>query len=65
MSLRRYRYKTDPDTGRVDKNPFHDQYSHGADAFRYFAVTPHIMTEAYLGSDEGTIESDWNPHEEE
>lgn len=61
-SLRRYRYKTDPDTGRVEKKPHHDQYSHGADGFRYFAVTPHIMTEAYLGTGEGKMDSEFDPY---
>lgn len=62
QSLRRYRYKTDPDTGRVDRNPYHDQYSHAADALRGFAVTPHIMTEAYLGTGEGKMESEFDPY---
>lgn len=36
--LRHYRYEVDPDTGMFSKNPLHDQYSHGADAFRYIAL---------------------------
>ncbi|GGE36286.1 hypothetical protein GCM10007276_12220 [Agaricicola taiwanensis] len=36
--LRRYRYDVDPDTQQYSKNPLHDEASHGADAFRYFAV---------------------------
>ncbi len=36
--LRRYHYKVDPITGRWSKEPVHDQWSHGADAFRAFAV---------------------------
>lgn len=36
--LRHYRYEVDPDTGQFGKNPLHDQYSHGADAFRYIAL---------------------------
>lgn len=35
--LRRYHYKKDPDTGRVSKEPVHDMWSHGADAFLQFA----------------------------
>lgn len=31
--LRRYRYERDEQTGKVSKNPVHDQWSHGADAF--------------------------------
>lgn len=37
--LRRYRYDVDPDTGQYSKNPLHDEASHGADAFRYLAVS--------------------------
>lgn len=36
--LRHYRYEVDPDTGNFSRNPLHDQYSHGADAFRYIAL---------------------------
>lgn len=36
--LRRYSYDVDPETGRFSKQPLHDEYSDGADAFRYFAV---------------------------
>lgn len=35
--LRRYRYEVDPDTGQFSKNPLHDAYSHGGDAFRYYS----------------------------
>lgn len=35
--LRRYRYATDEATGRVSKNPMHDMWSHGADAFMQLA----------------------------
>ncbi len=38
QALRNYRYDVDPNTGQFSKNPLHDDYSHGADAFRYFAV---------------------------
>lgn len=31
--LRRYRYERDEETGKIGKNPAHDIYSHGADAF--------------------------------
>jgi len=37
-NLRRYRYDVNPDTGLYSKTPLHDEASHGADAFRYFAV---------------------------
>lgn len=36
--LRRYRYELDEETGKIGRNPVHDIYSHGADAFRYLAV---------------------------
>ena len=37
--LRRYRYDVDPDTGLFSNKPLHDEFSHGADAFRYLAVS--------------------------
>ncbi len=36
--LRHYRYEVDPDTKQFSKTPLHDQYSHGADAFRYIGL---------------------------
>ena len=36
--LRHYRYEVDAETGQFGKTPLHDQYSHGADAFRYIAL---------------------------
>lgn len=36
--LRHYRYEVDPETGQFSRNPLHDQYSHGADAFRYIGL---------------------------
>ncbi|MEN9671002.1 MAG: hypothetical protein RL018_1279 [Pseudomonadota bacterium] len=36
--LRHYRYDVDPDTKQFSKTPVHDQYSHGADAFRYIGL---------------------------
>lgn len=36
--LRHYRYEVDPDTGKFSGRPLHDDYSNGADAFRYFAI---------------------------
>lgn len=36
--LRNYRYEVDKDTQQYSKVPLHDWSSHGADAFRYFAV---------------------------
>lgn len=37
-ALRHYQFKVDPDTGQRSKEPLHNWASHGADAFRYFAV---------------------------
>ena len=36
--LRHYRYEVDPDTGQFSKTPLHDQYSHGADSWRYIGL---------------------------
>ena len=36
--LRHYRYDVDPETKQFSKNPVHDIYSHGADAFRYIGL---------------------------
>jgi phage terminase large subunit len=45
-ALRHYKYDKDPDTGKVSINPVHDWSSHGADAFRYLAVSiKHKKTE--------------------
>jgi phage terminase large subunit len=41
--LKRYRYKERPDGSLAE--PVHDQYSHGADAFRYLAVNQEALTE--------------------
>ena len=36
--LRNYRYEVDPETNAFSRTPLHDQYSHGADAFRYLGM---------------------------
>jgi phage terminase large subunit len=36
--LRHYRYEVDSETKQFSKNPLHDQYSHGADAFRMLGL---------------------------
>lgn len=45
--LRRYRFAKDPETGKVGKEPMHDIYSHGADAFMQMAqyARPHEKAE--------------------
>lgn len=47
-ALRRYRYEID-ESGQWSKRPLHDEYSHAADAFRYFATS---MTETTSKSKE-------------
>lgn len=37
--LRHYRYESDPDTGTLARKPLHDWASHGADSFRYMALS--------------------------
>ena len=37
-ALRHYRYEVDPDTGQFSRQPLHDHYSHGADAFRMIGL---------------------------
>jgi phage terminase large subunit len=66
QSLKRYRYDVDTDTGKVSKNPLHDIYSDGADAFQTFATAPHIMWEAYTGEIKGiSHKADYNPYAED
>ena len=36
--LRHYKYDVDPDTKQFSKHPLHDEYSHGADAFRMLGL---------------------------
>ena len=36
--LRHYRYDVDPETKQFSRTPVHDNYSHGADAFRYIGL---------------------------
>lgn len=36
--LRHYRYEVDPETKQFSRMPLHDQFSHGADAFRYIGL---------------------------
>ena len=36
--LRHYRYEVDPETQQFSRKPLHDNYSHGADAFRYIGL---------------------------
>jgi phage terminase large subunit len=36
--LRHYRYDVDPDTKQFSQKPLHDNFSHGADSFRYIGL---------------------------
>ena len=36
--LRHYRYDVNPDTGTFSQKPLHNNYSHGADAFKYLSL---------------------------
>ena len=36
--LRHYRYDVNPETGNFSQKPLHDNFSHGADAFRYIGL---------------------------
>lgn len=38
QSLRHYRFDVNMDTGKYSDKPLHDEWSHGADAFRYLAI---------------------------
>lgn len=68
QSLRRYRYDTDPDTGRVSRLPLHDANSHAADAWRYFATAPDVMWHSHIemqGYDRGNgMEYEYDPYSE-
>lgn len=46
--LRHYRYETDPDRGTLKGEPLHDWASHGADAFRYFAIAMQEAGKPYV-----------------
>ena len=60
--LRRYRYKVDPDTQRTSKEPLHDIYSNGADAFQTFGAAPDVMWESYTGQGGGEYKSEFDPY---
>lgn len=46
--LRHYRYETDTDRGTLKGEPLHDWASHGADAFRYFAIAMQEPVKPYV-----------------
>lgn len=47
--LRHYRYDVDPETKQFSLKPLHDTASHGADAFRYFAVSTGLLKSPFAG----------------
>ncbi len=53
QNLRRYHYETEPNQrGIISKDPVHDESSHDADAFRYFAVMSKPPKRKGLGNSE-------------
>lgn len=48
QALRRYRYDTDPNSGRISRNPLHDINSHAADALRTFGVEPNVQWDSVV-----------------
>ncbi len=50
--LRHYRYEKDEDLGTYKRTPLHDWASHGADAFRYLALSLQPRRERRRGSGE-------------
>lgn len=65
QSLRRYRYKVDPETGRVSKEPLHDEYSNGADAFQTFACAGNILWDIVTGQGGGEYKAEYDPFGED
>lgn len=56
QNLRHYRYDVDPDTGQFSRKPLHDENSHAADAFRYFAQG---MQDAGPAKQQKTYSNSW------
>ena len=57
--LRHYRYDVDPDTKMFSKAPVHDQYSHGADAFRYIGLMVNEPKKAKPQKPTYTLPASW------
>ena len=57
--LRHYRYEVDPDSGQFSRNPLHDVYSHGADAFRYIGLMIHDKKEQKVRKQTFTPNISW------
>ena len=57
--LRHYRYEVDPNTGQFSKQPLHDHYSHGADAFRYIALMVKEPRSRKAQSNTYVVPSNW------
>ena len=45
-ALRRYKYKTDPETGKLSREPEHNKYSHFSDSARYMSIA---LEKSYSG----------------
>lgn len=58
--LKRYR-RNKPTTTNEEGSPVHDEYSHGADAWRYLALTAELMTNEE--DRDATIVRNYVPHE--
>jgi phage terminase large subunit len=57
QALRHYRYDIDPDSRQLSGRPLHDWASHGADAFRYMAIS--IQEDVPVVSARGVRMSGW------
>jgi phage terminase large subunit len=57
--LRRWRYDVDPDTNQYSRLPLHDDASHGADAFTYFAVSMEEAATPRKHEDHRSFEGAW------
>lgn len=57
--LRHYRYDVDPDTKQFSQKPLHDNYSHGADAFRYIGLMINEPRKVKLARPTMHVPSNW------
>lgn len=56
--LKRYRWNISAKTGEA-RQPLHDEFSHGADAFRYLGLTADLMTNAKKSTTERPRVASW------
>lgn len=57
--LRHYRYDVDPETKQFSKNPVHDIYSHGADAWRYAGLIVHEPRKSVIRKTNYQLPTNW------